>query len=192
MNAASLSGRAPGEHFGSALAVLTMAVQLAFQLGLHRDPDRSPVRYNPLEGELTEPLYSCFASRKVLNSTWHSAEDRRRIYWLLVTFELLARTAVGRTRSVFNFDLVDTRLPLDVDDEMLTETGVYSAEQSATTEPKETVMTSLLIKMKIAQLAKKIVGVFRFSNTPQDRSLKIRYHIARMTRLSGSPKFRTA
>jgi hypothetical protein len=51
---------ATGERAGAGMALLSLVVQTALSLGLHRDPDRTPGRYSFFE-----------------------AEERRRLFWNL-------------------------------------------------------------------------------------------------------------
>lgn len=76
-----------GEHTGSGMGLLSLAVQIALQLGLHRDPDKTAGRFGPVE-----------------------TEERRRLFWTLCSFECLASSALGRTYSIFDLNNVDTKV----------------------------------------------------------------------------------
>lgn len=76
-----------GEHTGSGMGLLSLAVQIALQLGLHRDPDKTPGKFGPVE-----------------------TEERRRLFWTLCSFEWLASSALGRSYSIFNLDNIDAKV----------------------------------------------------------------------------------
>lgn len=83
-----------GEHTGSGMGLLSLAVQIALSLGLHRDPDKTPGKFDAVQ-----------------------TEERRRLFWTLCSFECLASSALGRSFSIFNLEQVDTkvgRLPLPI------------------------------------------------------------------------------
>ncbi|KAI5480559.1 F-box and WD repeat domain containing protein [Pseudohyphozyma bogoriensis] len=81
----------PGDDGGAGVAFLVLAVQGCMQLGLHRDPDKTPGRYSAFE-----------------------SEDRRRVFWLTFLAEQYASTTVGRRYCMLHLRDVDTRLPADV------------------------------------------------------------------------------
>ncbi|KAH8928749.1 hypothetical protein BT69DRAFT_1346414 [Atractiella rhizophila] len=125
---------ATGESVNGGISILTMAVQLAVQLGLNRDPDRMDKKFTYLE-----------------------AEDRRRIFWTLFHLLTLSSSSLGRTWSNFDMEAIDVKLPDDMNDEDFSKKEFKDAEQTVKkTSKKETVMTSLLIRIRIAQVAVKI------------------------------------
>lgn len=155
---------APGEDGGCGVGLLALAVQsalqvrplslpfplvltLSLQLELHRDP-----------------------SKRCADLSTAEKEDRRRLFWLvhLADAELAStRTPasvspylsvltspsfppVGRRFTFLHSSDCDTKLPLDLDDDHL--------DQQNPLEPHhETLMTHLLVRMRLGQLTEKIV-----------------------------------
>ncbi|GAA99752.1 hypothetical protein E5Q_06455 [Mixia osmundae IAM 14324] len=117
----------PAEACGSGMALLGMAGQLAFQLGLHRDPSHQPDRY-----------------------TFKQAEDRRKTWWTLLSFEVLAAAALGRNWSTFDLSNVDTQFPQDANDDEITDRGIVRNSTG------ETIMSFLLIRYRTAVVSKSI------------------------------------
>lgn len=104
-------------------------------LSLHRDPDRTPSKF-----------------------TFFEAEERRRLFWNLFMLCILSSASLGRTWSVFDLNGVDTKLPLDCHDaEIVDEAKAKAGTESRRRQSEETAMTSLICKMKLAVMAKKIV-----------------------------------
>ncbi|GAA5859877.1 hypothetical protein JCM1840_001777 [Sporobolomyces johnsonii] len=125
---------ATGERSGAGMGLLSLVVQIALSLGLHRDPDRSPGRF-----------------------TFFEAEERRRLFWNLFMLCILSSASLSRTWAVFDLNGVDTKLPLDCNDhEILEEKTAYAAVERRKTKFEETPMTSLIVKMKLAVLARKM------------------------------------
>ncbi|GAA5956238.1 hypothetical protein JCM21900_006579 [Sporobolomyces salmonicolor] len=123
-----------GERSGAGMGLLSLVVQIALSLGLHRDPDRSPGRF-----------------------TFFEAEERRRLFWNLFMLCILSSASLSRTWAVFDLNGVDTKLPLDCNDhEILEEKTAYAAVERRKTKFEETPMTSLIVKMKLAVLARKM------------------------------------
>ncbi|KAH8929187.1 hypothetical protein BT69DRAFT_1346015 [Atractiella rhizophila] len=120
-----------GENGGKGMGLLSLGVQIAHQLELHRDPDNFPGRFNPVE-----------------------AEDRRKLFWSLFTMDVYASSALGRRWSLFNLDTIDTKFPQDLEDDELTTTGINHNVSLSNADNRT--MTSLIIRMKIAVIAKKI------------------------------------
>ncbi|GAA5875578.1 hypothetical protein JCM8547_007586 [Rhodosporidiobolus lusitaniae] len=123
-----------GERSGAGMGLLSLVVQIALSLGLHRDPDRTPGRY-----------------------TFFEAEERRRLFWNLFMLCILSSASLSRTWAVFDLNGVDTRLPLDCHDhEILDEATAMAGIEKRKARFEETPMTSLLCKMKLAVLARKM------------------------------------
>ncbi|KDE04228.1 hypothetical protein MVLG_05327 [Microbotryum lychnidis-dioicae p1A1 Lamole] len=70
----------------------------AISIGLHRDPDRTPGR-----------------------CTLFEAEERRRLFHSLFTLCVLSSSAVARTWTVFDLNMIDVMLPLDANDDEIEE-----------------------------------------------------------------------
>ncbi|KAL8281318.1 hypothetical protein RQP46_006352 [Phenoliferia psychrophenolica] len=79
------------------------------------------------------------------------AEDRRRLFWLTFLVEHSTSSATGKTLTFLPSSRIDTKLPLDVPDERMGALGVNSSQ--------ETVMTALIFRIQIAQLAERITDV---------------------------------
>ncbi|KAM0755358.1 hypothetical protein T439DRAFT_351150 [Meredithblackwellia eburnea MCA 4105] len=125
---------AKGESSGAGMGLLSLAVQVAHSLGLHRDPDRTPSKF-----------------------TFFEAEERRRLFWSLFMLCILSSASLGRTWAVFDLNGVDTKLPLDChDEEIMDEFSAKAGIERRKRKSEETAMTSLLCKMKLAVMAKKI------------------------------------
>ncbi|GAA5997852.1 Zn(II)2Cys6 transcription factor [Rhodotorula paludigena] len=123
-----------GERSGAGMGLLSLVVQIALSLGLHRDPDRSPGRM-----------------------TFFEAEERRRLFWSLFSLCILSSASLSRTWAIFDLNGVDTRLPLDcTDDEILDEAAAMAGLEKRRMRFEETPMTSLIVKMKLAVLARKM------------------------------------
>ncbi|GAA5878568.1 hypothetical protein JCM16303_002128 [Sporobolomyces ruberrimus] len=125
---------ATGERAGAGMGLLSLVVQIALSLGLHRDPDQTPGRF-----------------------TFFEAEERRRLFWNLFMLCILSSSSLSRTWAVFDLNNVDTKLPLDCHDhEILDEATARAGIEKRKTKFAETPMTSLIVKMKLAVLAKKM------------------------------------
>ncbi|GAA5939391.1 hypothetical protein JCM3775_001696 [Rhodotorula graminis] len=125
---------ATGERSGAGMGLLSLVVQIALSLGLHRDPDRSPGKF-----------------------TFFEAEERRRLFWNLFMLCILSSASLSRTWAVFDLNGVDTKLPLDcTDDEILDEAAAMAGLEKRKMRFEETPMTSLIVKMKLAVLARKM------------------------------------
>ncbi|KAL8281016.1 hypothetical protein RQP46_006695 [Phenoliferia psychrophenolica] len=125
---------AKGESSGAGMGLLSLSVQVAMSLSLHRDPDRTPSKF-----------------------TFFEAEERRRLFWNLFMLCILSSASLGRTWSVFDLNGVDTRLPLDCHDvEIVDEALAKAGTEERRRYSEETAMTSLIVKMKLAVMAKKI------------------------------------
>ncbi|GAA6026076.1 hypothetical protein JCM10207_003005, partial [Rhodosporidiobolus poonsookiae] len=123
-----------GERSGAGMGLLSLVVQIALSLGLHRDPDRSPGKY-----------------------TFFEAEERRRLFWNLFMLCILSSASLSRTWAVFDLNGVDTKLPLDAHDhEILDEALANEGIERRRAKFEETPMTSLLAKMRLAVLARKM------------------------------------
>ncbi|GAA6007893.1 hypothetical protein JCM10207_004915 [Rhodosporidiobolus poonsookiae] len=123
-----------GERSGAGMGLLSLVVQIALSLGLHRDPDRSPGKYSFFE-----------------------AEERRRLFWNLFMLCILSSASLSRTWAVFDLNGVDTKLPLDAHDhEILDEALANEGIERRRAKFEETPMTSLLAKMRLAVLARKM------------------------------------
>ncbi|BGP39792.1 hypothetical protein JCM10450v2_003763 [Rhodotorula kratochvilovae] len=123
-----------GERSGAGMGLLSLVVQIALSLGLHRDPDRSPGKF-----------------------TFFEAEERRRLFWNLFMLCILSSASLSRTWAVFDLNGVDTKLPLDcTDDEILDEAAAMAGIEKRKMRFEETPMTSLIVKMKLAVLARKM------------------------------------
>ncbi|GAA5825624.1 hypothetical protein JCM11251_000314 [Rhodosporidiobolus azoricus] len=125
---------ATGERSGAGMGLLSLVVQIALSLGLHRDPDRSPGKY-----------------------TFFEAEERRRLFWSLFSLCILSSASLSRTWAVFDLNSTDCKLPLDLHDhEILDEETAMAALEKRRTKFEETPMSSLICKMKLAVLARKM------------------------------------
>ncbi|BGO99472.1 hypothetical protein RTBOTA2_002639 [Rhodotorula toruloides] len=123
-----------GERSGAGMGLLSLVVQIALSLGLHRDPDRSPGKY-----------------------TFFEAEERRRLFWNLFMLCILSSASLSRTWTVFDLNGVDTKLPLDCHDhEILDEATAMAGVEKRRAKFEETPMTSLIVKMRLAVLARKM------------------------------------
>ncbi|GAA6027501.1 hypothetical protein JCM8097_007893 [Rhodosporidiobolus ruineniae] len=123
-----------GERSGAGMGLLSLVVQIALSLGLHRDPDRSPGKY-----------------------TFFEAEERRRLFWNLFMLCILSSASLSRTWAVFDLNGVDCKLPLDLHDhEILDEAVAMEGIEKRKSKFEETPMTSLICKMKLAVLARKM------------------------------------
>lgn len=72
---------------------------------------------------------------------------------------ILSSASLSRTWAVFDLNNVDTRLPLDCHDhEILDEATAQAGIEKRRTKFEETPMTSLIVKMKLAVLARKMVS----------------------------------
>ncbi|GAA5887856.1 hypothetical protein JCM6882_000778 [Rhodosporidiobolus microsporus] len=117
---------APGDHGARGVALLAVAANSCLLLNLHRDPDD---RNNTLS-----------IAQK---------EDRRRLFWHVFMHENLLTTILGRRFSVLRARDTTTRLPSNLrDDQLLEDAPLPSAD--------ETVMTSLIVRMKFARLSDEI------------------------------------
>lgn len=76
------------------------------------------------------------------------AEDRRRLFWLTFVADQLASSATGRRYTMLHLRDIDTQLPADVEDENM--------GQPPPIHFMETNMSSLIIRIRIAQLAEAI------------------------------------
>ncbi|KAK4698506.1 hypothetical protein P7C70_g7768, partial [Phenoliferia sp. Uapishka_3] len=76
------------------------------------------------------------------------AEDRRRLFWLTFVADQFASTVTGRRFTMLHLRDIDTRVPLDIPDEKM---GLLDYSGHV-----ETDMTSLICRIRIAQLAEKI------------------------------------
>ncbi|KAM0787567.1 hypothetical protein ACM66B_003637 [Microbotryomycetes sp. NB124-2] len=125
---------AHGESSGAGMGLLSLAVQVAMSLNLHRDPDRTPGKF-----------------------TFFEAENRRRLFWSLFALCILSSASLGRTWAVFDLNHVDCKLPLDCHDhEIFDQATAEAAVASRKRKFEETPMTSLLLRAKLAVMAKKI------------------------------------
>lgn len=71
---------------------------------------------------------------------------------------ILSSASLSRTWAVFDLNGVDTKLPLDcTDEEILDEAAAMAGLERRKMRFEETPMTSLIIKMKLAVLARKMV-----------------------------------
>lgn len=118
----------PGDTSSTGFAILSMAAEATLQLGLHREPD--PNLYTPFEANM-----------------------RRATFWWTVMLEALAGSSLGKTWSLFQLKHCDAKLPLEVDEAAFTPDGYLRPDY----EPKgEINMSSILLRMKIAQASKQI------------------------------------
>ncbi|GAA5959583.1 hypothetical protein JCM3765_007204 [Sporobolomyces pararoseus] len=125
---------ATGERAGAGMGLLSLVVQTALSLGLHRDPDRTPGKY-----------------------TFFEAEERRRLFWNLFMLCILSSSSLSRTWNVFDLKNIDCQLPLDCHDhEILDEAAARAGLEKRKIKFAETPMTSLIVKMKLAVLARKM------------------------------------
>lgn len=101
------------------------------------------------------PLYP-LALRPVLTLD-PQAEMRRRLFYSLFTLCILSSSSLGRTWAIFDLNQVDCKLPLDCHDhEILKEETAMAGVASRRRKFEETPMTSLLLKAKLAVMAKKV------------------------------------
>ncbi|SCV68114.1 BQ2448_235 [Microbotryum intermedium] len=123
-----------GEAFGTGMALLGLASQAAISIGLHRDPDRSPGRYTLFE-----------------------AKERRRLFHSLFTLSVLSSSAVARTWTIFDLKMIDVMLPIDAhDEEIENEDAANIALEARARSFSETPMTSVIAKMQLAIISKRI------------------------------------
>ncbi|GAA6058122.1 hypothetical protein JCM3770_005950 [Rhodotorula araucariae] len=141
-----------GERSGAGMGLLSLVVQIALSLGLHRDPDRSPGKFSFFE-----------------------KEERRRLFWNLFMLCILSSASLSRTWAVFDLNGVDTRLPLDcTDDEILDETAAMAGIEQRKMRFEETPMTSLIVKMRLAVFARKMNDrAFGIHPVPYEEILKL-------------------
>lgn len=79
------------------------------------------------------------------------------MFYCLFTLCILSSSSLGRTWAVFDLNGVDTKLPLDCHDhEILDEQTALTGVASRRRKFEETPMTSLLLKAKLAVMAKKV------------------------------------
>lgn len=147
---------APGDACGAGMKFLGLASQLSQTINLHRDPDRFPGEYDVRQ-----------------------AEERRRLFWQLHAFVELAASTLGAMWSSPSPVHIDTRLPADAHD-----VDVTSQEVKAPAEDEETMMTSILMRIQLAQISRRIVRVASASrmltkSRPTAYSASMRCHIAR-------------
>lgn len=127
---------ATGERAGAGMGLLSLCVTIALTLNLHRDPDRTPGKY-----------------------TFFEAEERRRLFWNLFALCILSSSSLSRTWNVFDLKNIDCQLPLDCHDhEILDEATARAGIEARKRKFAETPMTQLIIKMKLAVLARKVVS----------------------------------
>lgn len=119
----------PGDNGGAGIAYLVLTIQCCISMKMQRDPDKMGAGSRFSAGE---------------------AEDRRRLFWLAFLASQTAATTYGRKMSMLHLSDIDTKLPLDIEDELM---GAGLAGDGG-----ETIMTSLIVRIKIAQLAEKIVS----------------------------------
>ncbi|KAL8292601.1 hypothetical protein RQP46_001213 [Phenoliferia psychrophenolica] len=91
-----------GKHLASATSFNTSVVACAFELNLHRDPDELAQRYSPLE-----------------------AEERRRVWWALVSIDSLSRSLLGKTYAPLDPSSITTRFPSHLPDEAFSPSGDF-------------------------------------------------------------------
>lgn len=84
---------------------------------------------------------------------------------------ILSSASLSRTWAVFDLNGVDTKLPLDcTDDEILDEAAAMAGLEKRKMRFEETPMTSLIVKMKLAVLARKMVRIVPPSCSCSSRS----------------------
>ncbi|GAA5902613.1 hypothetical protein JCM6882_009333 [Rhodosporidiobolus microsporus] len=141
----------PGEHGRHGIAMYALAANACLQLGLHRDPDTQPNKLTLAE-----------------------KEDRRRLFYSVLLKDTELATILNRRFTVLQMRNADTRLPLDIEDDQLT-------RESPKPEGQETRMTSLLVRMKFAQLAAQITDeVFGIQPVAYSRILELDSKIRHM------------
>ncbi|KAM0753020.1 hypothetical protein T439DRAFT_323633 [Meredithblackwellia eburnea MCA 4105] len=127
------------EKAGASLGLLSIAVQGAFTIGMHRDPKRHK------------------------NISFAEAEDRRAIFWNLFTQCMTATWIFGRTWNQFDLNQIDCALPLECHDKELMQderaARAACSRRSALSVPEETPLTVPLIKAKVALLTKQSCDV---------------------------------
>lgn len=150
---------ATGERAGAGMGLLSLVVQIALSLGLHRDPDQTPGRFTFFEAEERRRLFWNLFMLYVLARSQNAL--RLCTHWSLCTRTascILSSSSLSRTWAVFDLNNVDTKLPLDCHDhEILDEATARAGIEKRKTKFAETPMTSLIVKMKLAVLAKKMV-----------------------------------
>ncbi|KAK4699797.1 hypothetical protein P7C70_g6460, partial [Phenoliferia sp. Uapishka_3] len=93
-----------GHHLQSAISFNTSVIAAAYDIQLHLDPDG-------LSSQPFTPL---------------GAEERRRVWWAMVTVDSLARTFLGKTYSpLLEPCATSTRLPSHLPDEAFTSSGDF-------------------------------------------------------------------
>ncbi|KAM0747303.1 hypothetical protein T439DRAFT_98465 [Meredithblackwellia eburnea MCA 4105] len=147
-----------GENTATCLGLLSIAIEGAFTLRLHRDPER------------TKGL------------TFVEKEDRRRLFWNLFSQAMMVSWMVGRTWSHFDLEKIDCKYPLDCHDDELylgekeaTKLSEARAKRHLTEEDFDyTALTALLIKTKIAVVMKKCCdAVFAVRTVPYSKVLEL-------------------
>lgn len=94
------------------MGLLSLVVQIALSLGLHRDPDRSPGKY-----------------------TFFEAEERRRLFWNLFMLCILSSASLSRTWAVFDLNgvRVGSSLSRDLQLSRISSRSIPSCHSTATT-----------------------------------------------------------
>jgi Fungal specific transcription factor domain len=123
-----------GESLSTGLVAVSLAITCATSLGLHLEPS-------------TESSLSTLEK-----------ENRRKLLWTVFTLDLQASSALGRPSGLWNFDSIETKLPGNYADEDYDENGQLFPEREHPDEARETVMTSIILQIKISQLTKRMVG----------------------------------
>ncbi|KAL8278780.1 hypothetical protein RQP46_008849 [Phenoliferia psychrophenolica] len=152
----------PGEMSGAALGLLSIAVQGAFAIGMHRDPGRNN-KYTFLE-----------------------AEDRRSVFWNLFSQCMTSTWIFGCSWHQFDISRIDCAMPLDChdfelhQDERAARAAVSRRAAKAhlagsTANSDETDMTVLLYKAKVALLTKKSDDA-AFGLKPVKHSVVLDFH----------------
>lgn len=118
----------PGDDGSSGVAYIALAVQCGLQLGLHRDPSKSPGRWNAFQ-----------------------TDDRRRTFWLMYSVDQVISTTFARGYTLLHARNIDTKMPADVPDELM------GTPEPAV--PCDNMISHLIIRMKLAQLAERISDV---------------------------------
>lgn len=142
-------------------------------LSLHRDPDKSPGKFTFFEAggywwistidyaDLPQYLQRNVVGCSGISSCSASCRQSLSSFPSFLQLTALHRSAsLGRTWSSFAFDLhnSDCRFPLDChDSEILNEHAAKAGIEARSRLGAETPMTSLIVKMKLAVMAKKIV-----------------------------------
>ena len=109
-------------------AILNIAAEAVLQLGLHRDPD--PASHTPWEANL-----------------------KRLTYWNTVMLETHAGASLGKTWSLFQLKRADAKLPANVSEQAYLPGGYLRPDFE---EKEETDMVSILLRMRIAIVSKRI------------------------------------